>query len=88
MSATLLVELFCEELARSGRILVSAGISEWPDGTVAGRYGFKHTVLQEAVYERLGPAQRIRLRRKLGERLEEGYGGRTPEVATVLALHF
>jgi predicted ATPase len=82
------VEQGCEELARSGRILISAGISEWPDGTVAGRYGFKHAVLQEAVYERLGPAQRIRLHRKLGERLEEGYSGRTTEVAAVLALHF
>jgi hypothetical protein len=82
------VELVCEELVRSGRILISAGISEWPDGTVAGRYAFKHAVFQETVYERLGPAQRVRLHRTLGERLEEAYRVRTAEVAVVLALHF
>jgi hypothetical protein len=38
------VDQICEELVRRGQILLSAGISEWPDGTLAGRYGFKHSL--------------------------------------------
>ncbi len=82
------VEQICEALARRGQILVCAGIAEWPDGTVAGRYAFKHALFQEAVYEGLGPAQRIRLHQKIAGRFEGGFRGRTAEIASVLALHF
>ena len=82
------VEQVCEGLARKGQILTSAGVAEWPDATVAGRYGFLHTLYQEVLYQRLAPGQRIQLPRRFGKRLEEGYGARTPEIAAVLALYF
>jgi DNA-binding winged helix-turn-helix (wHTH) protein/tetratricopeptide (TPR) repeat protein len=82
------VEQVCEALVRSGRVLVGAGIDEWPDGTIAGRYSFQHALYQEVLYQRLAPAQRASTHRRLGERLEEGYGSRATEVAAVLALHF
>lgn len=82
------LEQTCEGLARKGQILIRAGIGEWPDGTVAGRYAFSHGLYQEVLYQRLAPGQRVKLHRALGERLETGYGSRTQEVAPILALHF
>ncbi|MCI0598354.1 MAG: AAA family ATPase [Beijerinckiaceae bacterium] len=82
------VEQICEMLARKGLMLSSTGAAEWPDGTVAGRYAFLHSLYQEVLYRRLAPAQRMHLHRVLGERLEEGYGGKSPEIAAALALHF
>ncbi|HUI21776.1 MAG TPA: AAA family ATPase [Methylocella sp.] len=82
------IEQICEGLARKGQVLISAGVAEWPDGTVAGRYAFSHALYQEVLYQRLAPGQRIQLHRRLGQRLEEGYGSRTADVAAVLALHF
>src|SRR5262249_42914235 len=37
-------ELRCQALARRGQFLRSAGVVEWPDGTVAGRYAFIHAL--------------------------------------------
>ncbi|WP_148213123.1 ATP-binding protein [Methylocella silvestris] len=82
------VELAFEELARKGQALSADGISEWPDGTVAGRYAFLHALYQEVLYDRLSPARRVMLHRQLGATLERGYGARTSEIAPVLALHF
>jgi predicted ATPase len=82
------VERVCEGLARKGQVIAPAGVSEWPDGTVAGHYAFLHALYQEVLYQRLAPGQRVQLHRRLGERLEVGYGTRSAEIATVLALHF
>ncbi|MCI0601127.1 MAG: AAA family ATPase, partial [Beijerinckiaceae bacterium] len=82
------VEQLCEGLARKGQVLISAGVSEWPDATVAGNYAFSHALYQEVFYHRLAPGQRVHLHRRLGTRLEAAYGPRAPEVAAVLALHF
>ncbi|MCI0598379.1 MAG: AAA family ATPase [Beijerinckiaceae bacterium] len=82
------VEQLCEGLARKGQVLHTAGVSEWPDATLSGRYAFSHALYQEVFYHRLAPAQRIHLHRRLGMRLEAAYGPRTPEVASALALHF
>lgn len=82
------VEQICEGLARKGQVIAAAGVAEWPDGTVAGRYVFVHALYQEVLYQRLAPGQRIQLHRRLGERLEAGYRTRTEEIAAVLALHF
>ena len=40
-------------------MLQARGTAVWPDGTVAGRYGFLHALYQEVLYERL-PAGRRR----------------------------
>ena len=85
---TLVVEQTFEALSRKGHVLTTAGVSEWPDGTVAGCYSFQHALYQEVLYKRLAPGQRVQTHRRLGERLEEGYGARATEIASALALHF
>ena len=82
------VEQLCEELARTGRVVASAGVTEWPNNAVSGSYAFQHALYQEVLYQRLAPARRVDTHRRIGESLERGYGDRAPEVASVLALHF
>jgi predicted ATPase len=47
------VEEWCSPLARRGQFLQSSGVEEWPDGTVASCYRFRHTLYQQVVYDRL-----------------------------------
>ncbi len=82
------VEQVFEQLARTGQVLVPAGMAEWPNGMVSGCYAFQHALYQEVLYQRLAPGRRTQTHRRLGESLERGYGPRAPEVASVLALHF
>jgi predicted ATPase len=82
------VEAVCEALARQGQFLEDRGLVEWPDGTVSGRYGWRHALYQEAVYQRLGAGRQARWHRRVGERLEQAYGRRVHEIAAELALHF
>jgi predicted ATPase/DNA-binding winged helix-turn-helix (wHTH) protein len=82
------VERACADLARRPAFLTSHGSATWPDGTVAGRYGFRHALYQEVVYERTPAARRGDLHRRIGERLEAGLRERAVEVATELAMHF
>ena len=55
---------------------------------MAGRYGFRHALHQEVIYERRGAGRRVELHRRIGDRLEAGLGERAAEVATVLADQF
>jgi predicted ATPase/DNA-binding winged helix-turn-helix (wHTH) protein len=82
------VEEICEELAWQGRFLQEEGVEEWPDGTVSGRYQFRHALYQNVLYERIAEVRRVRLHRQIGERKEKAYGTRAREVATELAVHF
>jgi predicted ATPase len=82
------VERTRADLAARGSFLVADGFAEWPDGTVAGRYRFRHALYQEIAYDRLPPARRVHLHRRLGDRLEAGLGDRSVESATELAMHF
>jgi tetratricopeptide (TPR) repeat protein len=82
------VEQVCEQLAQTGRVVVAAGVADWPNGAVSGSYAFQHALYQEVLYRRLAPARRVDTHRRVGESLERGYGARAPEVASVLALHF
>lgn len=82
------VEERCEHLARQRQFLRQAGISEWPDGTQAARYGFHHALYQQLWHERVTPTRRQQWHHRIGERLEEAYGQRTGEIAAELALHF
>jgi predicted ATPase len=82
------VEAVCERLARQGQFLEDRGLVAWPDGTVSGRYGFRHALYQEVVYQRLGAGHRARLQRLIGEREAAGYGARAGEHAAALAMHF
>jgi predicted ATPase/DNA-binding winged helix-turn-helix (wHTH) protein len=82
------VEACCERLAQRGQILRSAGVVEWPEGTMTARYVFQHALYQQVAYQRLGEVRRIQLHRRLGERLEAAYGDRASELAADLARHF
>lgn len=82
------IEEQCANLARRGQFLEAAGVEEWPDGPVAGRYRFRHALCQEVVYERLTTPRCIRLHRQIGAHLEAAYGPRAREFAAELADHF
>ena len=64
----------CATLARHAKFLRAQGPATWPDGTVTGRYGFRHALYQEVVYDRLPVGSRTRLHWQIGVRLEQGYG--------------
>jgi DNA-binding SARP family transcriptional activator/pimeloyl-ACP methyl ester carboxylesterase len=82
------VEGRCDELARSGVLLDARGAEGWPDGTVAGRFGFSHDLDHEVLYEDLPAGRRARLHVAAGARLEAAYGDRAGEIAPALAAHF
>jgi len=56
-----------------------------PEGSI---YVFRHALTREAVYGSLLERDRRRRHGAVGHALEELYGGRTGEVAELLALHF
>jgi DNA-binding winged helix-turn-helix (wHTH) protein/tetratricopeptide (TPR) repeat protein len=78
----------CAALARRGQFLEASGEEEWPDGTVAGRYRFRHTLHRQVVYDRLRIGQRVQLHARIGERQERGHGAQVNEHASELAIHF
>ena len=82
------VEIECAGLAQRQHFLVDKGVAEWPDGTVAARYGFIHALYQEVFYARLTPGRRSGLHLRIGQRAETAYGARADEIAVELALHF
>jgi tetratricopeptide (TPR) repeat protein len=82
------IEQALEALARKDHTLVPSAASEWPDGTYSGSYAFHHILYQNVLYQRLTPARRVQIHRRMGERLEQAYAGRTQDIAPALALHF
>ena len=82
------VEARCEALARRGQFVEARGLDEWPDGTVAARYGFLHALYQEILYTQVPVTRRLRWHRQIGARLEAAYGPRASALAAELAEHF
>jgi len=82
------VEACCEELARRGQFLRTQGPAEWPDGTIATRYAFLHSLYQQVWYARVTAARRVQLHQRIGERGERAYQERAQEIAAELAVHF
>lgn len=82
------VEEQCAGLARQGQFLEADDIEAWPDGTVAGRYRFRHALDQAVVYARLTAPRAARLHRQIGTRLEAAYGAQAQTHAAALADHF
>jgi predicted ATPase len=82
------IEDQCEELVRREHFLRASGTAEWPDGTVAARYGFLHALYQDVLYYQLTARRRQRLHQQIGEREEQGYGEQVREIEAELALHF
>ena len=81
-------ESCCAAMVRRESFLVRRGTDDWADGTVAGRYGFRHALYREAVYERVPAGRRVELHRRIGERLEAALGAGSGEIAAELAMHF
>jgi DNA-binding winged helix-turn-helix (wHTH) protein/tetratricopeptide (TPR) repeat protein len=78
----------CEGLARRHQFLQAAGVSEWPDGTVAARYRFRHELYHNVIYQRAAAARRRQLHQRIGERLDSAHAERAGVVAAELAMHF
>lgn len=68
------VEAVCERLVRQGRFLEDHGPAEWPDGTVSSRYGWRHALYREVLYQRIGAGRLVRLHRLLGNQKASGVG--------------
>jgi predicted ATPase/DNA-binding winged helix-turn-helix (wHTH) protein len=78
----------CARLARRRQFLLASGVAEWPDGTVADCYQFRHALYQQVVYDRLPAGRRRELHHAIGLREEAGYGAQAAEHAAELAEHF
>jgi DNA-binding winged helix-turn-helix (wHTH) protein/tetratricopeptide (TPR) repeat protein len=77
----------CDELARQGLWLRSAGIVELPDGSLDSRFAFLHALYQHVCYQRIAASQRVRYHRQLARILEGGRAALDYAPAE-LALHF
>jgi predicted ATPase len=82
------VEEHCARLVEQQQFLRSAGISEWPDHTLAVGYAFLHALYQQHWHERVSPSRRQEWHQRIGERKEAAYGDRAGEIAAELAIHF
>jgi predicted ATPase len=82
------VEAGYDELTQQGRFLEVQGLAEGPEGSVTVRYQFCHALYQQALYQRLGLAQRVRWHRQLGEHWAALYGERGREIAGAVTGHF
>jgi predicted ATPase/DNA-binding winged helix-turn-helix (wHTH) protein len=82
------VEAWCEGLAAQRHFIEDTGLTVWPDATRGGRYRFRHALYQQVLYEQVGTTRRMHLHRRIGARLEAGYGDRAGEIAAQLAVHF
>ncbi|MGH8064796.1 MAG: AAA family ATPase, partial [Candidatus Entotheonellia bacterium] len=81
-------EACCEALAQRGDFLEPRGPATWHDGTVAARYGFRHTLYQQVIYDLLPAGQRHQLHGRLAVRVERAYGEQVGEIAAELAQHW
>jgi predicted ATPase len=82
------VEEVCAWLAGQHHFLTDAGLMIWPDGNQAGGCRFQHALYQQVLYEQLGTTRRVQLHRRIGDRLEAGYGTYAGEISSQLAMHF
>jgi DNA-binding winged helix-turn-helix (wHTH) protein/tetratricopeptide (TPR) repeat protein len=82
------VEDACDRLVRQGRLLRFLGENAWPDGTAGARYGFRHSLYRDVLYDRIPPSRRQRLHQVVGERLERARAGDCGPIAAELGAHF
>jgi predicted ATPase len=82
------VDARCAALSQRQSLLRALGRTEWPDGTVSGRYAFTHALYLEVLQGAVAERARRQLHQRIGERLEAAYGPRAPEIAAALAVHF
>ena len=82
------VDEACEAFAERGQLLRACGVEALAGDAVTGRYEFVHALYPQVLYERILPARRVRLHRRVGEWAEAAYGARVQEHAAKLAVHY
>ena len=82
------IETRLESLVRNAHMIEPCETIEWPDGTLTASYRFGHALYRDSLYERLPEAGRVRLHRRVGERLQKAWGRDSRNVAATLAGHF
>jgi DNA-binding winged helix-turn-helix (wHTH) protein len=82
------VEAVLERNVQRAQYLRSRGTIEWPNGVVSASYEFRHSLYRSFLYQRVPPARRVQLHRRIGDRGEEVFGARAVEIAAPLAVHF
>jgi tetratricopeptide (TPR) repeat protein len=82
------IETCCGRLSRREQFGRAEGDSEWPDGTVAACFSFRHALYRDVLYGRVPAGGRVELHRRVVARLENAYGDRAGEIAAELAHHF
>jgi len=75
-AATVDTEATLGALARDRCFVRECPRIEWPDGTVSAAFEFLHALYREVLDARVHAARRVELHRRIGERLEKGYGER------------
>ena len=75
-------------LAHHGQFIRAYSLVEWPDGTMAAGYSFRHDLYRETLYDRVPPSRQQRWHLQIGARKETGYGAQAREIAAELAVHF
>lgn len=83
-----IVEDRCHKLAREHQFIRECGVVEASQGDVSPRYGFRHALYQNVLYERVSPSRRIQMHRRIGSRIEGLHGDQASEIAAELAMHF
>ena len=74
------------EIAAPG-VVRASGLAEWPDGTSSSAYTFVHALQRDALLETIPPALRAEWHRRIGERLEAGFGA-DAAAAPRIAAHY
>lgn len=81
------VERGCESLVRRD-LLERRSLGRAASGELVSRYGFRHAVYRNVLYESIPIGQRQQWHRRIAQAIERESGGRAGEVAAELALHF
>jgi predicted ATPase/DNA-binding winged helix-turn-helix (wHTH) protein len=81
------VERGCESLVRRD-LLERRSIGRAASGELVSRYGFRHAVYRNVLYESIPVGQRQQWHRRIAQSIERESGERASEAAAELALHF
>ena len=82
------VEARCHKLARQHQFIHEGDVVEIPEGAAVARYGFRHSLYQNVLYERVSTSRRVQLHRRIAKREEDLYGDHVSDIAAELAMHF
>jgi DNA-binding winged helix-turn-helix (wHTH) protein/tetratricopeptide (TPR) repeat protein len=82
------VDQVCTRAASQTGLLRATGVAAWPDGTVSGKYEFRHVLYRSVLEEALPLERRRLLHRRIGQRLESAWGQQTDDISPELAVHF